>query len=128
MSILLLVIHEKHIVLRIIFMLFLAQFESNAVCPRSLGPIYILGYYENKSKIAIRNVEEGLQIWVKLIRIQHYIQKPALGLDHDLTVKKNRIRSLKTRLDSSLKKPGSEQNRICPSKQNRIWIRPSKSK
>ena len=43
--------------LKIIFMLFLyAQFESNTVCPRSLGPIYILGRYEKKTEIAIRNV------------------------------------------------------------------------
>ena len=32
------------------FCYFLAQFESKTVCPRSLGPIHILGYY------AIRNV------------------------------------------------------------------------
>ena len=93
MSIVLLVIHEKHIVLKIKnhICYFLAQFESNAVCPRGLGPIYILGYIKNKIEIAIRNVEEGLQIWMELIRIQHYIQKLALGLDHDITVKKNCI-------------------------------------
>ena len=42
--------------LKIIFLLFLSQFESKTVCPRSLAPIHILGYYENKSEIAIRNV------------------------------------------------------------------------
>ena len=37
------------------FCYFLAQFESKTVRPRSLGSIHILGYYENKSEIAIRN-------------------------------------------------------------------------
>ena len=85
----------------------LFQFQSNTVCPRSLGPIYILGYFENKSEIAIKNVEEGLQIWVELILIQHYIQKPDLGPDHNLTVKKNRIQSLK-------------HDRICPLKKTPV--------
>ena len=39
----------------------LFQFQSNTVCPRSLGPIYILGYYEIKSEIAIRNVSKVVE-------------------------------------------------------------------
>ena len=41
------------------FCYFFAQFESKSVRPRSLGSIHILGYYENKSEIAIRN-KQGL--------------------------------------------------------------------